>query len=135
MQNTDHDAKPIVLAITSLILALPFPILIIVLWSTVNAIKGMGEAVSSLTMNAVFLYLVQFFVIPVLAITSVVIALIVTAKWKGQARIDIDSDNLTIGLKDGSMGGAKLGLCYFGIFLKPNERCFQGTVNNFAVID
>lgn len=86
MQKTDYDAKPIVLAVTSLILAVPFPILIIVLWTTVSTIKSNGEAISNLTMNAVFLYLVQFFVIPIVVLTSVIIALIGTAKWTGKVR-------------------------------------------------
>lgn len=86
MQKPDYDAKPIALAVISLILAFPFPILIIVLWSTITTIKTSGEAISNLTMNVVFLYLVQFFVIPVVALTSVIIALIGTVKWTGIAR-------------------------------------------------
>ena len=60
----EPDRTP--LAIMSLILALPFPVTIITLWVTFNTIKGQAQSFSNVTMNAVFLYLFQFFVIPVL---------------------------------------------------------------------
>ena len=107
MQKPDYDAKPIALAVTSLILSFPFPILILVLWSTINAIKTNGEAISNVTMNVVFLYLVQFFVIPIVAITSVVIALIGTTKWTGKAR----------SMSYGALGLTTVGVILLGLFL------------------
>ena len=69
-----------VLSIIGLILALPFPILIIILWITLEAIKQQNQVLGNGTMNAVFLYLLQFFVVPLLSLTSIVIAFIVTLK-------------------------------------------------------
>ena len=74
------------LSVIGLILALPFPILIIILWATLSVIKQKNSIYGEGTMNAVFLYLLQFFVVPVLSITSVVIGLIVTHKSKLIAR-------------------------------------------------
>ena len=70
------------LSVIGLILALPFPILIIILWATLSVIKQRNSIYGEGAMNAVFLYLLQFFVVPVLSITSVVIALIVTHQSK-----------------------------------------------------
>lgn len=74
------------LSVIGLILALPFPILIIVLWATLNVIKQQDQALGEGTMNAVFLYLLQFFVVPVLSITSIIIAFVVTLKSKEIAK-------------------------------------------------
>lgn len=74
------------LSIIGLILAFPFPILIIVLWTTLDTIKGQGNSLGEGTMNAVFLYLLQFFVVPLLSITSIIIAFIVTLKSKQSAK-------------------------------------------------
>lgn len=68
------------LAITGLILALPFPILVIILWLTLSSIKGHGQSFGEGTMNAVFLYLVQFFLVPLLSTISIIIGFIVTLK-------------------------------------------------------
>lgn len=74
------------LSVIGLILALPLPILIIILWATLSVIKQKNSIYGEGTMNAVFLYLLQFFVVPVLSIMSVVIGLIVTNKSKRIAR-------------------------------------------------
>jgi hypothetical protein len=74
------------LSIIGLVLAFPFPILIIILWVTLNVIKQQHQGLGEGTMNAVFLYLLQFFVVPVLSITSVIIAFIVTLKSKQIAK-------------------------------------------------
>jgi len=80
----EPDRTP--LAIISLILALPFPVTIIVLWISFNAIKGQAQSFSNITMNVVFLYLFQFFVIPVLTIGAVWLAYIVISKSQGRAK-------------------------------------------------
>jgi len=72
-------------AIISVILALPLPILVIILWVTVDAIKGSGQSFSNLTMNAVVLYLFQFFIVPVTSLISIVLAIIVATNAKGRA--------------------------------------------------
>lgn len=74
------------LATIGLILALPFPILTIVLWATLSVVKQQSQTFSDATMNAVVLYLLQFFVVPVLSIISIVIAFIVTNKSKQIAK-------------------------------------------------
>ncbi|HEY8886756.1 MAG TPA: hypothetical protein VIM31_04655 [Candidatus Microsaccharimonas sp.] len=74
------------LSIFGLVLALPFPILVTILWVTLSMIKGQGQSLGEGTMNAVFLYLLQFFVIPLLSITSIIIASIVTMKSKHIAK-------------------------------------------------
>lgn len=75
-----------VLATIGLILAFPFPILIIVLWATLSAVKGQAQSFSDVTMNAVLLYLLQFFVVPVVSLISIIIGFIVTSKSRGVAR-------------------------------------------------
>jgi len=80
----EPDRTP--LAIISLVLALPFPVTIIILWISFNAIKGQAQSFSNITMNVVFLYLFQFFVIPVLTIIAVWLAYIVVSKSKGRAK-------------------------------------------------
>jgi len=74
--NKDRTA----LSVVGLILALPFPILIAVLWATLGVIKEQNQSFGDGTMNAVVLYLLQFFVVPILTITSLIIASIVTMK-------------------------------------------------------
>ena len=109
------DATPIVtpvkeqtlLSIFGLILAFPFPIMVLVLWAALNVIKAQNQALGEGTMNAVFLYLLQFFVVPVLSITSVVIAFIVTIKSQHIAK--------KIGYI--SMGVTGVGLIILGLFL------------------
>ena len=66
------------LAIVSLALALPFPIMVSILWLTIITIKEQNVSYSNVTMNAVFLYLVQFFIVPLLSITSIITAFMVT---------------------------------------------------------
>jgi len=91
----EPDRTP--LAIMSLILALPFPVTIITLWVTFNTIKGQAQSFSNVTMNAVFLYLFQFFVIPVLTIGAVWLAYIVISKSRGRAKkLAIASLSLTV---------------------------------------
>ena len=80
----EPDRTP--LAIISLVLALPFPVTIIILWISFNAIKGQAQSFSNITMNVVFLYLFQFFVIPVLTIGAVWLAYVVVSKSKGRAK-------------------------------------------------
>jgi hypothetical protein len=74
------------LSLIGLILALPFPVLIIILWLTLNVIKQQNQGLGEGTMNAVFLYLLQFFVVPVLSLVSIIIASIVTMKSKEIAK-------------------------------------------------
>jgi hypothetical protein len=74
------------LSVIGLILAIPFPILIIVLWTTLNGIRGQAHVFDGGTMNAVVLYLLQFFVVPLLTITSIIISCIVTMKSKEIAK-------------------------------------------------
>ena len=95
------------LSIIGLILALPFPILIVILWITLNIIKQQNQALGEGTMNAVFLYLVQFFIVPVLTIASVVIAFKVTMNSKLIAK--------KIGYI--SLGVTALGFVILGLFL------------------
>ena len=95
------------LSILGLILALPFPILIAILWATVGVIKEQQQSLGEGAMNAVFLYLLQFFLIPVLSISSVVIAFIVTIKSKTTAK--------KIGYISMAVTGA--GLIILGLFL------------------
>jgi len=72
--------KQKLLAIVGLVLALPFPILITILWITLNNIKGQATGLDNNTMNTVFLYLVQFFLIPLLSLGSIILACIATMK-------------------------------------------------------
>ena len=91
----EPDRTP--LAIISLVLALPFPVTIIILWISFNAIKGQAQSFSNITMNVVFLYLFQFFVIPVLTIGAVWLAYVVVSKSKGRAKkLAIASLSLTV---------------------------------------
>lgn len=102
-----NEEKRTALSIFGLILALPFPVLIIFLWVALAAIKGQGESLGEGTMNAVFLYLLQFFVVPVLSIASIIIAFIVTLKSKQVAK--------KIGYV--SMGVTAVGFILMGLFL------------------
>ena len=95
------------LSVIGLILAVPFPILIVVLWVTVDLIKQQSHLLGQGTMNAVLLYLFMFFIIPVLSIISVIIAFIVTIKSKQIAK--------KIGYI--SMAITALGLVILGLFL------------------
>lgn len=95
------------LSIFGLILAIPFPVFTIILWITLDSLKGQGQVFGEHTMNAVFLYLVQFFILPVLSITSIIIAFIVTIKSKEIAK--------KIGYV--SLGVTGAGLIILGIFL------------------
>ena len=95
------------LSVIGLILALPFPILIAILWATLAGIKEQNQGLGEGAMGAVFLYLLQFFVVPVTSITSVVIAFIVTMKSKAIAK--------KIGYI--SMGVTGAGFVILGLFL------------------
>lgn len=98
VESTDFQAHPTnltpvlvvgeqtALSLIGLILSLPFPILIIILWITLNVIKQQNQGLGEGTMNAVFLYLLQFFVVPVLSFASIIIASIVTMKSKDIAK-------------------------------------------------
>lgn len=99
--------EPTALSIFGLVLSLPFPIFVIVLWVTLATIKGQGQSLGEGTMNAVFLYLFQFFVVPVLSIASIIIAFIVTSRSKLIAK--------KIGYI--SWGITGLGFIILGIFL------------------
>ena len=94
------------LSVIGLILAFPFPILISILWITISDIKE-KQSLGEDTMNAVFLYLLQFFLVPLLTLTSVIIAFIVTLKSKQIAK--------KIGYI--SMGVTGLGIIILGLFL------------------
>jgi len=78
--NNQGSARPYVLPVASVVLALPFPILIIILWATLETLKGQASLTGELTMNAFVLYALQFFVIPILSLTSVIIAMILSIK-------------------------------------------------------
>lgn len=80
MPAASKEKEQTALSVVGLILALPFPILIIILWTTLNVIKQHNQVLGEGTMNAVFLYLLQFFVVPILSLTSIIIAFIVTLK-------------------------------------------------------
>lgn len=97
----------LVLSVFGLVLAIPFPVLIIVLWLTLNVIKEQNQVLGEGTMNAVFLYLLQFFIVPVLTLSSLIIAFIVTLKS--------DSTAKKIGYV--SFGVTTLGFMILGIFL------------------
>lgn len=95
------------LSITGLILAFPFPVLIIVLWMTLDVIKDQNQAFGEGTMNAVLLYLLQFFVVPLLSLISVIIGFVVTMNSKHIAK--------KIGYI--SFGITGLGFIILGLFL------------------
>jgi len=95
------------LSVIGLILALPFPILIAILWVTLAGIKESQQSLGAGAINAVFLYLFQFFVVPVTSIASVIIAFIVTTKSKRTAK--------KIGYI--SLGITGLGFIILGLFL------------------
>jgi len=80
------NKEQVALSVTGLILALPFPILIIILWVTLAGIKGEPQGLAEGAMNAVFIYLLQFFIVPVTSIASVVIGFIVTMKSQAIAK-------------------------------------------------
>ena len=105
--NTPQVPEQTALSVVGLILALPFPILIAILWVTLNGIKAQDQALGEHAMNAVFLYLLQFFVVPVTSIASVIIAFIVTMKSKAIAK--------KIGYV--SMGVTGVGFIILGLFL------------------
>jgi|GEM_PF-1553356 len=84
--NPGMPREQTALAVIGLILALPFPILVTILWITVAGIKVQAEGLGEDTMNAVFLYLLQFFLVPLLTISSVIIGFVVTMKSKEIAK-------------------------------------------------
>jgi hypothetical protein len=95
------------LSVIGLILALPFPILVITLWVTLSIIKQQSQGLGEGTMNAVFLYLLQFFIVPLLSTISVIIGFIVTMKSQQIAK--------KIGYI--SFGVTGVGFVILGIFL------------------
>lgn len=99
--------KQTALSVIGLVLAVPFPVLVTILWVTLNGIKGQGQSLGEGAMNAVVLYLLQFFVVPLLSITSLIIASIVTMKSKEVAK--------KIGYI--SFGVTGLGFVLLGLFL------------------
>jgi len=98
-------------AILSLVLALPLPIMVIILWATLDAIKGSGQTFSNLTMNAVVLYLFQFFVVPVTSLISIILAIIVATNAKGRAA--------KIGYV--SLGVSLVGIILLAVFLEQSK--------------
>ena len=99
--------KQKMLAIAGLILALPFPILIAILWGTLSGIKQQQTGLGEGTMNAVLLYLVQFFVVPVLSLGSIIISCIVTMK----------ADQTVKRIGYAALGITGLGFIILGLFL------------------
>lgn len=95
------------LAIAGLLLAVPFPILITILWVTLNGVKGQASSFGNDAMNAVFLYLVQFFIVPLLSIGSIILSCIATMKT--------DPTLKKIGYI--ALGITGLGLIILGLFL------------------
>lgn len=95
------------LSVFGLVLSIPFPVLIVVLWLTLNVIKEQNQALGEGTMNAVFLYLLQFFVVPVLTVSSLIIAFMVTLK----------SGRIAKKLGYVSFGITTLGFMILGVFL------------------
>lgn len=96
-----------VLSIVGLILAFPFPIIIIILWATLHVIKQQNQALGEGAMTAVFLYFLQFFIVPIFSLTSVIIGFIVTLRSKDIAK--------KIGYI--SFGITGIGLLILGLFL------------------
>ncbi|MDB5179715.1 MAG: hypothetical protein JWN12_347 [Candidatus Saccharibacteria bacterium] len=96
-----------ILSVVGLILALPFPILVTILWVTLSVIKQQNQGLGEGTMNAVFLYLLQFFIVPLLSTISIIIGFIVTIKSQQIAK--------KIGYI--SFGVTGVGFVILGIFL------------------
>jgi hypothetical protein len=84
--SAPDSPRQLAVSYLGLILAIPFPIMIIILWMTISAIKGQPQALGEGTMKAVLLYLVQFFVVPTLSVASIVIAFVVTSKSQALAK-------------------------------------------------
>jgi hypothetical protein len=95
------------LAVIGLVLAVPFPVLIISLWLTLNGIKADQSTIGEGAMNAVALYLLQFFVVPLTTLASVIIGFIVTSQSKMIAR--------RVGYV--SLGLTAVGFVILGLFL------------------
>lgn len=95
------------LAVIGLVLAFPFPLLIILLWLTLSGIKADQLTVGEGAMNAVVLYLLQFFIVPLLSVTSIIIGFIVTTQ------------SMMIARKIGyvSLGITGVGFVILGLFL------------------
>jgi len=111
MNNSiEAQRKQIIFASIGVMLALPFPILIIILWVTLDSIKGQATGLGEGAMNAVFLYLLQFFVVPVLSIGSLIISSIVTMKGAMVAK--------RIGYAAFAVTG--IGFILLGLFLNNN---------------
>jgi hypothetical protein len=89
------------------VLAVPFPVLIISLWLTLNGIKADQSTIGEGAMNAVALYLLQFFVVPLTTLASVIIGFIVTSQSKMIAR--------RVGYV--SLGLTAVGFVILGLFL------------------
>jgi fucose 4-O-acetylase-like acetyltransferase len=105
--TTTAPKEQTALSVIGLILALPFPIFVTILWVTLSVIKQQNQALGEGTMNAVFLYLLQFFLVPLLTISSIIIACVVTIKSKEIAK--------KIGYI--SFGVSAVGFVILGLFL------------------
>ena len=99
--------EQVIFAAVGIILALPFPILIIILWISLNGLKGQPQTLGDGTMNLIWLYLFQFFIVPVLTVCSAIIAFLVTTKSKQLAK--------KLGYI--SLGVTGLGFVLLGLFL------------------
>ena len=114
--STPDVSRTNVYSIVSIILALPLPILITILWMTIAEIKGQANVVSSQTMNAIVLYAVQFFIIPLSSAGSIIVALrviVVSLKY---------NDSLVIArrLAIASLTVTVMGCVLLALFLQSN---------------
>ena len=114
--STPDVSRTNVYSIVSIIFALPLPILITILWMTIAEIKGQANVVSSQTMNAIVLYVVQFFIIPLSSAGSIIVALrviVVSLKY---------NDSLVIArrLAIASLTVTVIGCVLLALFLQSN---------------
>ena len=114
--STPDVSRTNVYSIVSIIFALPLPILITILWMTIAEIKGQANVVSSQTMNAIVLYAVQFFIIPLSSAGSISVALrviVVSLKY---------NDSLVIArrLAIASLTVTVIGCILLALFLRSN---------------
>lgn len=100
--NNDTNSEPLdpsrtnVYSIISIVLALPLPILITILWITLDGIKQEANLMSSQAMNAIILYAVQFFIIPLCSAGSIIIAIkVLMSRFEIASRLAIASLSIT----------------------------------------
>ena len=106
----EERREQLALAVIGLVLAVPFPLLIILLWLTLNGIKADQTTIGEGAMNAVGLYLLQFFVVPLTTLASIIIGFIVTSQSKMIAR--------RMGYV--SLGVTAVGFVVLGLFLNAS---------------